>query len=98
MTAADLAAVAGVVLSLACSYIPGLSDWFATLDSNKKRLAMAVLLLVSAVGVFGLSCGNLIATITCDRAGVMGLIQAFIAALIANQATYLISPKPSGAT
>jgi len=98
MSAAELAAIAGVVLSLAFSYVPGLSDLYNTLDPTKKRIWMAVLLLSAAGGVFGLSCGNVTATVTCDKAGVLGLIQAFIAALVANQATYQISPKPATAS
>ncbi len=93
MSAEQLAAIAGIILSLLFSYVPGLSDWYSGLESTKKRLVMAALLLGVACGVFGLSCGNVITTVVCDKSGALGLIQAFIAALIANQATYQISPR-----
>lgn len=93
MSAEQLAAIAGIILSLLFSYIPGLSDWYDHLDSTQKRLAMAALLLGVSGGIFGLSCGNVITAVVCDKSGALGLIQAFIAALIANQATYQISPR-----
>jgi hypothetical protein len=88
-----LASIAGIVLTLAFSYIPGLNAAFDKLAPTTKRLTMAVLLLVVAGAVFGLSCGNVIASVTCDRAGLIGLVNVFIAALIANQAAYALSPK-----
>ena len=93
MTAEKLAVLAGIILSLLFSYIPGLSDWFGKLEGIQKRLVMLALLLVVAAGAFGLSCAQVITEVTCDQAGAMGLVQAFIAAVIANQATYLISPQ-----
>lgn len=42
MTSDELAAVAGVVLSLAFSYVPGLSGWFDGLRGEYKRLIMEV--------------------------------------------------------
>jgi hypothetical protein len=93
MSAEQLAAIAGVVLSLVFSYVPGLSDWYGALEATQKRLVMAGLLLAVAGGAFGLSCGNVIVSVTCDKAGVIGLISALIAALVANQATYQLSPR-----
>lgn len=95
MSSEQLAALAGVILSLAFSYVPGLSDKFAALESTTKRLVMAGLLLLVAVAALGLSCANVVQTVECSQAGVLKLIDTFIAALVANQAAYLISPKPS---
>ena len=93
MNSEQLAAVAGLVLSLAFSYVPGLSDWYGALEATRKRLVMAGLLLVVTVGVFGFSCGGLANIVTCDKAGAWALVNAFIAALVANQATYQITPR-----
>ena len=42
-----LSAAAGVLLSLAFSYLPGLNGWFSSLDGTHKRLVMlAALVLV----------------------------------------------------
>ncbi len=98
MTAEQLATIAGVLLSLLFSYVPGLSDKFGALDATKKRLAMAGLILIVAAGALGLSCANVLTEIECSSAGVLDLVKVFVAALVANQATYLISPqKKTGA-
>jgi hypothetical protein len=91
MSAEQLAAIAGVILSLAFSYIPGLSDKWAGVDATKKRLIMGGLVIVVAGAAFGLSCGNILQMVTCDKQGAMGLVNAIIAALIANQAMFMIT-------
>lgn len=97
MSAEFLALYAGSILSLLFSYVPGLSTWFDGLKSEVKRLVMLGLLLVVAVGVVALACAgyasDLGLSITCDRPGIAAVAQAFILALIANQATYQITPK-----
>lgn len=98
MTSEQLAMIAGIILSLAFSYIPKLSDWFQTLEPTMKRLIMAGLLLLVAVGSYLLSCvWVVIVVITCDRGGVMHLVMIFIAALVANQAAFMISPQKARA-
>lgn len=92
MSAELLASLAGVVLSLLFSYIPKLSEWFAVLDGVYKRLIMAGLIFIVAAGTFGLSCAGVINAVTCNQPGAIGLVTAFLAALIANQSTYTISP------
>lgn len=91
----QLAAVAGVALSLLFSYVPGLREKFATLDKVRKSLAMAVMLLIVAGGALGLSCTKVINVIECSQNGVVQLVNVYIAALVANQAAYLISPSLS---
>lgn len=103
MSAEFLTMIAGVVLSLLFSYVPGLNTWFAALDSLYKRLIMLALLLLSAAGLFGLACAGVLqelagVQVTCDRSGLVGLIQAFVMAVIANQSTYAITPPASAVT
>lgn len=97
MTAEQLGAIAGVILSLAFSYIPGLSGKFGELDATVKRLVMAGLLLLAAIAALGLSCAQVVVTVECSQAGVIGLVNTYIAALVANQAAYLISPQKQAA-
>jgi len=92
MSAEQLSAVAGVILSLAFSYIPGLQDVFEPLTPTEKRLVMASLIIIVAIAAFLAGCRGLL-SITCDQPGVIGLLTALVAALVANQATFLISPK-----
>lgn len=96
MTADSLAMYAGVALSLVFSYVPSADGWWANLAVTYKRLVMLGLLLLVALASVGLACAGFAAdlglTITCDRAGVVGIIQAFGLAVIANQAAYSLSP------
>jgi hypothetical protein len=94
MSAELLAGLAGIVLSLAFSYIPKLNEGYAGLDATKKRLIMLGLMVLVALGAFGLSCAKLVEIgITCDQAGAWALAKIFIAAVVANQGAYLISPE-----
>jgi len=98
MTSQALAAAAGILLSLLFSYIPGLNTKFAALAKETKQLIMLGLLLVVAVCAFGLACAGVLTDlfgimITCDKAGAIGLVQAFVLAAIANQATYTLTPQ-----
>lgn len=92
-----LSSTAGILLSLAFSYLPGFKTWYYPLASDKKQLIMVGLLFVVALGSVGLACTGLAAdfglTVTCDRVGVLAVVQAFIAALVANQAAYALTPK-----
>jgi hypothetical protein len=90
MTAEKLAELAGILLSLAFSYVPGLRERYDALEGIHKRLIMGGALLVVAGVVFGLSCAGIIGDVVCSEAGAVGLARVFIAALIANQATYLL--------
>jgi len=95
MTAEQIAAVAAVILSLLMSYVPGLNAWYGNLDSTVKRLIMAFLLLVVTGGALGLSCAGLDKGFECSQAGLWQAVQVFIAALVANQAAYMLTPRPS---
>jgi len=97
MDVQTLSSVAGAVLSLIFSYIPGAKQWYGALDGTYKRLVMALLLALTAAVVYALSCTGWAhefgLVVTCDRQGLAALLRAFLSALVANQATYLISPK-----
>jgi multisubunit Na+/H+ antiporter MnhB subunit len=93
MTAVLLSSIVAIVLSLLFSYVPGLNTWYAALTGEWKRVGMAVLLLLTAGAVFGLSCANVLSYVTCDQAGAIGMIKIFVSALIANQAAFLITPQ-----
>jgi peptidoglycan/LPS O-acetylase OafA/YrhL len=95
LTAEQLAVIAGIVLSLLFSYIPGVRAKYEPQPPEVKRLIMLALLAVVALGVFGLSCTGYYSWATCDQQGAIKLGEIFFAALVANQAAYLISPKPT---
>jgi hypothetical protein len=99
MSVKELSLAAGTLLSLGFSYLPGLRTWFEALEAVYKRLVMLGLLLAAATAVFCLAClgevgKELGLAVSCDRGGGIGLLRAFILAAIANQSTFLISPRP----
>lgn len=99
MTETTLASLAGILLSLVFSYIPGLQGWFAALSGQYKRLVMLAALLIVAIGIYISACIGYSAQVTCDIAGAQQLISLFLTAMIANQAAYMITPtQPAGGT
>lgn len=98
MTADVLSGMSGVALSLIFAYLPGVKPWFIKQSGEIKRLIMLVCLLLIAGVIFGLSCygwidGAGIDAVSCDKVGAWALLRAFLAALVANQATFTIIPK-----
>lgn len=92
-----LSALAGSILSLLMNYIPGLNTALDRLSANGQRLVMALLLAVAAVVGTVWTCtdpeaGGL--TICLGETNWRAVIQSFMFALMANQATDRISPKP----
>jgi hypothetical protein len=93
VTAEDVSAAAGIVLSLAFSYVPGLHAKWDPLEPTWKRLIMAGLLAVVSLAVWGLACYEIFGGVACTKAGAIELGRVFIVALIANQAAYMLSPQ-----
>jgi hypothetical protein len=93
MTAEQLGSIAGIVLSLLFSYVPGLAGWFAALTTGYKQMIMGVLLIAVAGAIYGLACANLYGGIVCGKEGGLQLINILIAALISNQSAYLLTRK-----
>lgn len=97
MIAELLAGYVGVILSLVFSYVPGVEAWYKALEGTTKRLIMLGLLVLVTAAIFGVSCaglgGDFGISVECSKAGVMGLLQVLFAAIIGNQAVFLISPK-----
>ena len=88
-----LSATAGLVLSLAFSYLPGLSVAYAKLSETAKMLIMAVLLAAVAMGSVLWTCRTASVMGPCLAETWGGYFQAFISALVANQATHRLSPQ-----
>ena len=100
MTSDLLVSVAGVVLSLLFSYLPGLSAWYGGLSGDRKRVIMLGMLALVAGGMYALDCGGLLVKLAPDLAGICSavdgwvqVVRAFVLAMIANQAAFAISPK-----
>jgi galactitol-specific phosphotransferase system IIC component len=100
MTATQLSTISAIVLSLVFSYIPGIKEAWDQQNGIQKRIYMLLCLVIVTGASFGLAClpmfANLV-NIQCTQAGAVALFTAFIQAMIANQATFLISPQPKPA-
>ena len=99
MTPTLLSSLAGIALSIIFSYIPGISTRYEALTATNKRLVMLFLLAVVSTAAFGFAClgwlpyfGDQI-SVSCTQQGGVELLTAFVLALVANQSTYLITPK-----
>ena len=96
MTENTVGMLAGTLLALLFGYAPGLRTWYEALEPTRKALVMAGLLVASSAGLYGAACWTPWPVgVTCDDAGFWQLAQLFMAALVANQATYLIGVKPT---
>lgn len=95
MTAEELSLIAGAVLSLLFSYVPGLSAWWEKLETEVKRLGMLLLLTTTAVVIYALSCAGVAQDlgifVVCDKAGAIELFMILVMALIANQGVYKLT-------
>ena len=89
MTPDQLSVTAGIVLSLAFSYIPGLSAWYDALTPTTKRGVMLAALLVAAVGTLVYRCR---ADGACYGANAETFLWAFVVAAIANQTAARLTP------
>lgn len=85
----SIAAVAGLVLSLAFSYIPGLKDWYDRLTPTPKRALMALALIVVTAALLAYKCR---AESGCYGVNFETYVAALIASLVTNQSTADISP------
>jgi len=88
--------VSAGLLAVLFEYVPGLSPWYDKLSAEYKRLLMLGLLVVVALGVFGLDCGGLLDTsVSCDSAGALQLLWIIGVAIGINQGVHLISKRPA---
>jgi len=95
MTPELLASILASLLSLLMSYAPGFETWYGGLSQAAKKLTMLGLLALIAAASYGLACTGWGAAVglnlTCDADGLVTLLTSFLAALAANQTTYMIT-------
>ena len=85
--------VAGALLSLACSYFPGLAPKYNQMSEDWKRMVMLLLMLAVTAGTVGLGCAGIIGGIACDQASITNYILTFFFAAMANQTMHSLSPR-----
>lgn len=97
-TPESIAVMAGVLLSLLFSFVPGFATWFQRLGENNpddngtlKRLVMLGLLFVTTLAIYLLANAGVIHV--AGEVGIPEMIFYFILALIGNQGMFSITPK-----
>ena len=96
MTDNIVASLAGSLLALLFGYAPGLRAWYEALEPTRKASLMLGLLLIAAALLYLAACYTPWQLgVTCDEPGAWRLVELFIAAAVANQATYLLTVRPT---
>jgi hypothetical protein len=89
-----IAAVVGAVLSLAFSYFPVLRIKYAALPAESKSGIMIGMNVLAVLGMCFLDYFEVFDFgLLFDKGGIARIIMTFIAAMVANQTTYLASPQ-----
>lgn len=83
----------GIIQSLLFEYVPKVAPWYEVLDDVQKRAVQAIGLFVVTLGIFGLSCLDILSGIACDQAGLVGVFMTYFLALVANQTTHSVFRK-----
>ena len=86
-----IAGIAGTLLTLAFSYLPGLKDKFEPLPASKKRLIMLGLLVLAAAGALAFTC-KLVPE--CYTLNWLTYLKALGTAVVLNQSVYSVT-KPN---
>ena len=98
MSETTISSVAGILISLAFTYVPNLRDKYDALSAGYKSLVMLGVL-AAAVGVlFGASCLGYATVPACTVEGAKSLVPLFINAVLANQSTYVLTHRKSAAS
>jgi hypothetical protein len=88
--------ISGAVLSALFTYVPKFNVWFALKTDEVKQLTMLILMFVATGVVFALGCFDFlqIENFVCDKNTAAYFVYTFILAVMSNQATHKILPKP----
>ncbi len=94
MTSEEIAAVAGVVLSLFFFYVPKVGPWYERLNQADKIKVMGAGIVLVGIAAFLFSCYEVIQVgISCDAYGFKQVVVNIVYALMANQGTYTLFRK-----
>lgn len=90
-----VAALSGMLLSLAFRFVPGLRTWFEGLSAEGKSGVMAIMIVLAGVGTAVWQCSSPEGDATlgsCLSLGWRQYAAAIFSALVTNQATFQITP------
>jgi hypothetical protein len=91
--AVQISVIAGAAITLALAYVPGLKDKWGMLEGDQKRLALGILYLAVAAGMYVPSCLGGPALVECSTASIWPSIMAWLMALVGGQSLYAVLPS-----
>ncbi len=97
LTPSQIASAGAILLSLLVSYVPVLQAWYSHLDKVQRALAMFGAVVIVALAAFGLSCTGWFSFVECSALSLNNLLAVLFNSLLANQLTYLVTPKTAQA-
>ena len=89
-----ISSVAGILVSLALSYIPKADTWYAALDNKQKALVVLGATTLAVVVIWAAGCLEIWGACILDW---RVILRSWIAAVLSGQGTYLLSPQTSWA-
>ena len=95
MTAEQISAIAATALSLFLAYFPFVKGWYDPLPNPQKVTVTGLLLVLVTAAALAYNCrADAAGLAACVAANWPAYASALIAALVANQGTYLLFVKP----
>lgn len=88
----QIATIAGVAITLALAYLPGVSAKWEALDGTRKRLALGILYAAVSIGLYVPSCFGGPQLVECSTDSIWSVVLAFLMALISSQSMYAVLP------
>ena len=88
----QIATIAGVVITLALAYVPGLKEKWEALDGTRKRLVLGTLYAAVSIGLYVPSCFGGPQLVECSTDSIWSVVLAFLMALISSQSMYAVLP------
>ena len=89
-----ISSVAGILVSLALSYIPKADTWYAALDNKQKALVVLGATTLAVVVIWAAGCLEIWGACILDW---RVILRSWIAAVLSGQGTYLLSPQTNRA-
>lgn len=88
----QIATIAGIIITLALAYLPGVKTKWEALDGTRKRLALGILYAAVSIGLYVPSCFGGPQLVECSTDSIWGVVLAFLMALISSQSMYAVLP------
>ena len=93
MTAEQVSALAGGLLSLVLAYLPFVSKWYDALDPKLKATVMGIVLVIVSAALWGWGCRADAEIVACLQKSAPEFVSVLWAALTANLGVYFVAVR-----